>query len=182
MARREIPPPRVAPADAAVAEPAGHTAPPTPDPDAFRPSEKQRLAKAKLAIAMRHDPLLNAASTPAQQLAALVGVAEQTYRDWLTNPRFKGWFTAKHETEEKAEFLLDGFLDMLGNRLAAMSDKDFIQAGKLLIDAVSRGREAAAPAPDLTQYTPDQLVSLIGRLVPTLRLPGTGPDSTKEKP
>lgn len=141
---------------------------PTAAPTGFAPSSAQRAAKSKLLIAMRHDPLLDPAQLPLRQLAAICGVGEQTIHDWYKRNEFRTFLLARYEMEERAVSLLGTALDHIGERLGGMSDKDLIQAAKLLADVVQKQEDAAAPEPDLSKLPPEQLRALIERVLPLL--------------
>ena len=146
----------------------------------WQPGDRQRAAKAKLLIAMRHDPLLDPSQLTVEQLATYMGVSHVTANDWGKHPEFRKWLVAKHEVEEKAQYLLDNWLRKLEDRLPGMGDKEFIAAGKLLNEIVARQAEQAAPpSADLGAKTPEQLVALLKQVAPALLVAAGVPTTTQ---
>jgi len=140
------------------------------EPKKWAPSDGQRRAKSRLLIEMRHDPTLNPNQLSHEQLAPLLGVGATTLKEWhRESGEFRVWLMAKRETEERAQFLLDTTLDEIGRRLYRMSDKDFLNAAKLLADIVSKQQDAAQPAEiDFSHMSREAIIALVQRLDPTL--------------
>lgn len=87
------------------------------------------------------------------QLAAELGVTEQTLRNWRKEPVFQRTMTERARGYVKAHALPD-ILEALG-RTAVGSSPQQVAAAKLLIDFMEKG--GVTPSADLSKMTADQL-------------------------
>jgi hypothetical protein len=128
----------------------------------FVPNQAQRLARARVLTASRNDPLLRPSNMSNEQLAKLTRMPTQC-RNWLALDGFKEWLVASTDTEERVEFLLSTWLDEMGARIDRLSDKDLINAGKLLAEiSTKQATRAAQQAPALDTMSTEQLKKLVG--------------------
>lgn len=128
----------------------------------FVPNDAQRMARARVLVATRNDPLLNLSKLTSEQLAKLTRMPTQA-RNWLQTEGFREWLTASTDLEERTEYVLSLWLDEMIARVQLLSDKDLIGAGKLLVEVSHKqASKSQAQQPALDSMSTEQLKKLVG--------------------
>jgi hypothetical protein len=125
---------------------------------AFVPSDEQRRLRARLWTELRNDPLVVPATIGPSRIATITG--ENRVHAWWADKAFRSWICNRDAALERAELLVDLWLDGMVARLAQMSDKDYVQAGKLLMEVArkmpDRSRPDVAPV-QFANKSPEEL-------------------------
>lgn len=144
----------------------------------YRPSNPQRLVKARFWTQYRDDMTVEPDKITAAQVMQIVD--EPKVASWWKEPGFRSWFVNDNEHVERAEYVYGLWMDRIEARLEAEGCydlKELTQIGKLLA-------EIAGKTPDRSKKTKfldagidgmsrDQLIKLIKSAVPQL---GDGDD------
>lgn len=129
----------------------------------YAATDLERRLRARYWAECRSDPLRRA-GTPTLDTVCAIVKSDAPQKLWA-RPGFREWFLRERDVEEKAEFLLDIWTEEMDRRMIRMSDKDFIQAGKLLLEIVTTNQERTALTDPLAGLTPEQLVEKLGPIL-----------------
>lgn len=125
---------------------------------AFLPSDEQRRLRARLWTELRNDPLVVPAAIGPTRIESITG--DHRIHQWSSDRPFRNWVLNRDAALERAEYLVDLWLDGMAERLPAMENKDFVQAGKLLMEVArklpDRSRPDTAPA-EFSKKSPEEL-------------------------
>lgn len=129
----------------------------------FEPSDEQRRMRARLWTELRNDPLIVPAAIGPSRIEAITG--EHRVQTWWADKQFRSWVLNRDAALERAEYLVDLWLDIMAARLPMMADKDIVNAGKLLLE-VARKMPDRSPKQDnvpaeFSKKSPDELRTYI---------------------
>lgn len=124
----------------------------------FEPTDEQRRMRARLWTELRNDPLVVPAAIGPTRIESITG--DHRIHAWWKDRSFRSWIVNRDAALERAELLVDLWLDGMLARMPGMSDKDYVQAGKLLMEVArklpDRSRPDAAPA-QFANKSPEEL-------------------------
>lgn len=101
------------------------------------PTVKQQKVKSNFWARYREDPVIQPDKLTAAEVTQLCGT---DVSKWWSDPGFRAWFINADSWRHQLEFLADSFLEKAMYRLLSdeLSDKDFINLGKLISEMAGR--------------------------------------------
>jgi len=122
----------------------------------FDPTPNQRKVKSAFWARYRDDPVIQPELMTVAEIQQLIHAPSM--EKWWADKSFRSWFLNADEWRHQLEFIMDEWIARAATLLTSgvLSDKDFLQFGKLMADISGRASGGAAQKQITKELSPEQ--------------------------